>query len=437
MLNDDNKAPLYLFILSLLTYASKCALNLFLAHHLARDIYGDFSVAIRLLSVMVTLTLFGTDIGSQRFFGKFINTGQHTNATAYVAWNFKLLTITFSVAITIALLSSIIMVGLHTLGLNNINNYHLAVYSLWLVPLAAIVSLLSSYLLFSEHLYLATILSKALKYSVQLVLFLSSIFFLQPVLSNLNIALILLITFLSLLVIAMVSFNQEIASILQLGLQQAHQTSLDQNWLKTSGHLIANTLLVGLLAAIDLLIIEMFGFNEVMVGDYAAILTIVGILWVIPTGILQGLKPQFSTLLSTPEGIQLLEKKLIDTNRITIGACIFLGTGIILFAKKLLGLFGPDYTHASTALIIMATGVTLSCIGRIITTVLVYGGYEKLVVRWTTICILILVGFGIPSTYYFGTNGIATVSAFVLILRPAALLRPCYRQLKLRCLRIN
>src|SRR5690348_17012405 len=93
----------FLFFLTVLGYLTKFALNLFLAHHLTPARYGDYSVAIKLLDILVLVTLFGTNIGASRFLAKYLQYNSTHSAANYIAWNIKLVSVTFSIMLIVSL----------------------------------------------------------------------------------------------------------------------------------------------------------------------------------------------------------------------------------------------------------------------------------------------------------------------------------------------
>ncbi|KTD12028.1 hypothetical protein Lgra_1486 [Legionella gratiana] len=434
-MNKEARVVLVLLLISLVTYASKYSLNVFMTHHLAKSIYGDFSIAIKLLTIMTALSLLGTDISSKRFLGKYINLNQKADAIEYVAWNLRLISVTFFISLLIALASTLLMILLHHFRVKHINDYHLAVYVLWLIPFSALLSLLSSYLIVVDRIYLSTLLTEFLKYLLQVLLFISVVLFVEPILTNFYIVSVLLITFILLLTLSLFSLNQDILELFKYGFHKVRKTPLTKmDWLKTSVRLITNNILFVIVSALDLLIVEVFGSNETMVGDYAAILTIIGFLWLIPTTALQALKSKLSFLLESEMGKKELQCKINSTMMIIIPTTILAGSTIVLFSKNILGHFGPDYVNASPALIILTFGVMMSCFGRIAPVILIFGGYEQLVLRWTIFELTFMIFVAIPATYYFNIIGTASATALLLTVKPAILISIVRKKFGLRVL---
>jgi O-antigen/teichoic acid export membrane protein len=72
-MNKEIKIPLVLLGLNTSSYLINYSLNVILARHLSAHIYGDYSVAIKVLTIMVELALFGTQVGTKRFLAKYLD----------------------------------------------------------------------------------------------------------------------------------------------------------------------------------------------------------------------------------------------------------------------------------------------------------------------------------------------------------------------------
>ena len=66
------KSALELFLYSFIGFFIQFALGIFLARHLTESLYGDYNIAIKILAILVTLSLYGTNAGANRFLAKYI-----------------------------------------------------------------------------------------------------------------------------------------------------------------------------------------------------------------------------------------------------------------------------------------------------------------------------------------------------------------------------
>ncbi|WP_133129707.1 polysaccharide biosynthesis C-terminal domain-containing protein [Legionella yabuuchiae] len=436
-MKTEVKMSYLLFVLAFFGYALKFGLNIFLARHLTASLYGDYSVAIKLLTILITLSLFGTNIGANRFFVKYLQSDDKEMATNYLAWNVKLLGFTFLITFFIALLAFGIMLLLHYFNIKDINQYHLATYTLWLVPFAAIAKLLSSFLLSGNRILLSMLYNNPFKYLIEIVLFALVVIFIDPELNNTSIVIVLFVSFVLISIISNFSMNEEILQLLRLGIKKYKNINLSQmEWLQTSSRLISNNIIFAVTCSIDLIAVELFSSNEAHVGYYAAILTIISLLWLVPGSVYQGLKPQFTILLNDELGHQELQQKLNMTNLIAFILIVVLMLLIIFFGKSILAYFGPQYVQVYSELIVLIVATACSCLARIAPSLLVYAGYESIVLRWSIIELGLMVVLTMPATYWFDIKGTAFATAFVLILKPFFTILIARKKLGLRPLSI-
>ncbi|WP_131764305.1 oligosaccharide flippase family protein [Legionella drozanskii] len=375
-----------LFVLAVLGYILKILLNLFLARHLPASVYGDYSVAIRVLTILVTLALFGTNIGANRFFAKYLHLNEKTTATSYLAWNIKLLTVTFLIVFILAITSFGVMLTLHHLKIQDLNQYYLVAYVLWLVPFSAIATLMASFVLTSNRILLSSFYKSPLIYLVELTLFSLVVWYIDPGLNNLSIVFVLFLSFVLIIMISTLSINEEILILFRQGFKNLVGTSLSQReWLKTSSSLIANNIVFTVSCTLDLFAVKLFSISETHAGYYAAALSIASILWLIPTNAYQGLKYRLAVLLTREDGREELQYRLNKINALVISLVLVLIFLIAFFAKSLLYYFGPDYVKAEQELIILSIASGIACIGHVAPVLLVFAGYENKVLKWSII----------------------------------------------------
>ncbi|KTD46316.1 oligosaccharide flippase family protein [Legionella quateirensis] len=422
----------FLFILAVLGYLTKYALNLFLAHHLTPIRYGEYSVAIKLLDILVLITLFGTNVGASRFLAEYLELNSLRSAVDYIAWNIKLISVTFSIMLFISIIALILMSSLHYLGIHDISRYHLFVYILCVVPIAAIPALLQSFLLCSQHIYSPTILSQIVLYALQLLIFGIISFFVIHPLDSITIATVILISFLLVTFITVLTMNTELWSIVILGIKKINHTEiLNPAWIKASSRWIINTLIFQLISILDLIIVYVVGKNKLYVGYYAAVLTIIYLIWLLPATLYQGIKPKISNLLSSESGRLELQSLLNKTNAVVIFILLVLSGLIIYFSTNLLSFFGPTYVAAKSALIILTFGACLGACTKIATLLLIYADFESTVVKIRGTQLVLMFVLVIPATYFYNITGTATATAIVMCVAPVVSIWIVHTKLRL------
>ncbi len=65
---------LVLLLLTFATYGLKYVVNLLFAKNMPPEVYGDLSLALRLLAIAAALTLLGTGTSAKRFLAKYLQT---------------------------------------------------------------------------------------------------------------------------------------------------------------------------------------------------------------------------------------------------------------------------------------------------------------------------------------------------------------------------
>ncbi len=422
-----------LFCLVVVSYFIKYGLNVFLARHLTADVYGDFSLAIRILAIFITLSLFGTNVSAYRFLSKYLQSDNKLTAANYIAWNIKLISVTFLISFVLALVSFVLILTLHFLGINDINQYHLTIYMLWITPFAAVSVLLKEFLFCSNSIFLPTIYSNVLLNVILLMLFMVITLFFKRELDNLTIVTVLFIGYVSVSFLLLLLVNNDFLLMLKSGLKQLSTVPItNTKWLQTSSRLISNNIIFMMIGVLDLVMVNVFSKNTLNVGHYAAVLTITSIVALIPNNLYVGLKAKISSLSSSERGRIELQKELDKVNPIVIVIIAVLGALIICFSKTLLSHFGPSYIIANCALITLTIGVCISSATRIAPMLLSYTGFEKELLVLTISELVIMLILVAPATYYFDITGAATATAFVMCIKPLATVYLVRNRLSLR-----
>lgn len=415
MMTKDMKNFYVLFILSIIAYVVTYSLNVFLARHLPADLYGEYSLALRVLNFFVALALFGTNMETQRSLSKFLQLHKSATAMDYVAWNFKLISIAFLLIFTLAILSFLLMVVFHIYGIRQINQYHLSIYMLWITPIAALSSLMASYLMSCKQVVLASTILNLFPRLLQLVFFMVIVLFLNVHLDNMAILITIFLSFLLLSFLALCSMNKEILQMVFSGVRQLGKTRINTDWLRASLRLMGNHLIITLITLMDLTIVTIFVQNKAHVGYYAAILTITFSISFIPNAVYQTLKPDLSTLLSSSSGRIELQQRLNKLNFLNVFCIIALGTSIIFYSKTLLLHFGPAYLVAQVALIFRTVAACIEAICRMSIQILINAGLDRILLNFRFATLLLTLLCMIPATYYFDITGTSIASSIILL----------------------
>ena len=166
-------------IIFIASYFIQCALNIFLANHFSPEYYGEFNIAYRVLLLCATLTLLGTSISLFRFFSPLQQNNDSAAMKNFLRWNFSFVGKAFLICLGIAILLTLSLYALHIFGIKSFYSYHLAVYTLFLVPLCALFCLFSTYMVSVGRSRLSSFLRFCLLFILILIFFSLSLDYLK------------------------------------------------------------------------------------------------------------------------------------------------------------------------------------------------------------------------------------------------------------------
>ncbi|HLB58086.1 MAG TPA: hypothetical protein VJL60_04660 [Gammaproteobacteria bacterium] len=407
---------------SILAFCLKYLITVFLANHLSPGLFGDVSIALRALGIFSSLVLLGTTASSKRFLSHYIEINDSLNAKAYILWNFRLFATTSIICLLVAIISTSVFLLLDYLKIFSIDNYHIAFYTLWITPIASLGILITNYLSCDKHAIAGYTFANVGKYTSLLVFLLFVIVFFHRGLTSFNFLFILFLALLALFFVEFL-FLLKKTSLISVALAKTTATVSNETkreWLYSSYRLIVTNLIFLIVCFLDLFILEIFSAQENDVGYYSAALTIASILWVIPDGVFQFLKPKMTGYLKTPEGKIKLQKKLNRINLIVFLVATVAAVVLIVFGNIFLLHFGKAYSVAHTALTLVVLGNYIGIMQKSPTFLLIYSGQEHLILRISIVQIILLLVTGIPLAYFYNLNGmaVATAVSFCLIFFP-------------------
>ena len=154
------------------------------------------------------------------------------------------------------------------------------------------------------------------------------------------------------------------------------QTHSKVKWRKTSFTLGLSGAAYLAILIIDILIVELVLPNEKYVGEYAAILTIVNIIFIAGNQMTRFIKVRIPELLQTKNKLQQQINALNTTLVFITGLITIL---IISFSYSLLDMFGADYHQAQIALVILSLAYFIRSLALIPTALLAYSDNENII----------------------------------------------------------
>ena len=430
-----NKTMIYMLLLGVFGFASQYIFKVILTHYLTPSLFGDFNLALRVLTILTALSLLGTNISSMRFLSDYLHLRQDERVGHYIKWNIRIIRISFVICVVTAIVSYTSMYLLHIWNIKDIRSYHLSVYMLWLAPLASTLSLLNTYLLCANYPVNYAIVANSSNFS-------SMIFFLVLValykveeIDSLLLIIVLASGFF-LLILLDVYFIMKNAPYLfghiLHSISIKKPAKIDPDWHSVSIRLAINGLLIVFLYSLDIIILKLISPYPGSAGLYAATLTIAGSLFVIPRYIYSPIKAAVARFIATAEGRQFLEQTLKKSNQLLFGITIFLALIILIYSKSLLHHFGAGYVQADTALKILVVGFVVDAFAQPARAVLPYAGQETALLLFNGLTLLIAVVLGAILTYFYDMTGIAIATTLIYTFRMVTLHWIAYHRAKIK-----
>lgn len=431
-----NKVIFYIIIFAIFGYISSYAFNMILARYLTPRLLGEFNIALRVLSVCSSLALLGTATASKRFLSHFLHVHEELNLAHFVQWNMRVIRISFCITISIAVLSYVIMQILHIWHIKDIRTYHLAIYMLWVTPISAMFTLLNSYLLCADAI-LSYKFIQSMKYAVGIILFLMMVFLAKFSVDKIMLILMLILVNLILLLAACFLLKKNTPTLLSdviraLCLRTIPEYVLHADWFPISIRLATHGIMARIIFSIDLILIGIMVPNKDAVGLYAIALTIASVLFVIPQSLYTILKANISDMVEIAEGRKRLQAEFQHLNRLTLGIGLFLSVLILVYSKTLLYYFGMFYLQATPIVNILLFGCMIGSFSFGPISMLIYGGYESLILKISICELIAILLLGSILTYLFGPVGTAVATSTVLVCKTVILHVSVYRQTKIK-----
>ncbi|MDP3561212.1 MAG: oligosaccharide flippase family protein [Legionellaceae bacterium] len=415
-MNKESKFVFVLFTIAVTGYIVQYLLNIYLARNLSAAFYGEYSLAVKVLGIFISLVLFGTDTGAQCFLSRYLAANTQSTAEDYIAWNIKLVSMNLLLARALALILMVAMMGAHFIGLRDISSYPLIIFVLWVTPIAALFKLLSNFLLSTNVVLVSMCFSVIGVFALEFLLFYLFLSVFQMHVSFLTFGVVLCLSYVIIANLMLLYLRHNVITMLLLGIKNIFSTEIIKSeWFKRSSKLILNNILYLIISSMDIFIVKFFAANGAIVGYYGAVLTVSSLVWLVPNYLYQKLKPTISHALTSEAGKKELQLKLDRTNRTVFSIMTIIALGIIFFSAELLNMFGSDYMQGQSALIILTIGIWYAGTNQIAGVMLLYGGFEATVLKVVFLEIVLIVLCTIPATYWYGITGTAAATTLLLI----------------------
>ena len=311
------------------------------------------------------------------------------------------------------MIAVIAMMLLHYSGVHSLHKYHLAVLFQFVSPLVGLISLIALILLAMRATVLANLSTKTIKHLILIPLLFVFFSFVDEKDTNaLGLFFVYLFGVLFWFFITIILLFGKVGFDIKkyFSTSSPKNAILEKEWSLYGRLLLFNSTIYSLTGFLDLLIIEMINYRgERNVGFFAAIFTITGMIWVPILAIRQVLKPVLAI-----KGNDVAKQHSLDLASLLQFGLLFITTLIVtIFAKVLLGHFGPDYVKYSDLLRVAIIGNAVALLPSLCFFDPIYNGYEKVLLVQNYAVIAMTAVIGALGYYYFGLTGI--IWAVILI----------------------
>lgn len=408
-----------LVLIPFLAYGARYIFNIQIAHLLNIELFGDFTLALKTFGIFSAVILLGTGTSAKRFLSAYFKAHDQASSLHYIHWNLRLIS-EFSLIFITALTSlCLTMVLLHVFDIKSIETYHITFYLLFLAPLGALSMLMASYMQCNGNTIFSNIFSQGGQYAVYSLLLWGMSFYYDGNYTNatlwaISLTVLIILNICEALVIALYfprSFLKKIFAF-----KEYRKIPVQPSWQKTAHRLILNQLIFLITCAVDLYAVKFFSHNShIAVGQYSAILTIAGLLWLLSISIYSTLTSSISYLLSN-NNLPALQRMVNHQNLINILMTSIAAFCLVYWGRDLLNTFGPHYaTDTSyTALVIVTLGYYFGSFARASTSLLSYSGHEVYLV-YGSFCELAMITISASVlTYFYGIIGAAIASSLTI-----------------------
>lgn len=338
---------IFTMLVMIIGYVCSYLMNVFLARHLHAAAYGDISVVLNTIAFSVPFALLGTELSTLQFMPNYILEKNWKKFKGYWQWSNRVVCYTFASCIVLGIIIIWIAWKLDQLGIKRFDEYHPAIYSFWLIPLGAYIYLQSA-LLNSFRKYTTSIGILSVGFPLLVIILLTAVSVWQP-------------TFNIYLVLGGIGGGYFIVILLQrlairwvipVKLKNFQAEYSSKLWFDSSLAMMKGSIVYVGLVNINIIILEWLGSIERQVGEYAAIVVIVGLLSIANASMNVVLIPLINVFHNKKDQFQ---KIINSANKIKIIPVCLVYLVILFFGKQLLSHFGEGYVNAYIPLVIIAT----------------------------------------------------------------------------------
>lgn len=379
-------------------YVLQYGVNLLLARNLSTEAYGDISVVLRTLVLLIPIMLLGTGQSLFLFVPELRKYKQIAHLHGLLRWDMSILLRSSLVVSCLAFVVLVVDIALEHFGVKTMYDYHPVIYALWLLPLAAFNLFLAN-LCRSFDNYVFSIVSSYGMLIIAAALFSLVVVFFDNI-SAYHILVILGLGYFSVIMLQLLYFRKDWQTVIKPVSPQYKKPV----WRKLSLELMLDNIFFLAVNTLDLLLLELLGSREHEVALFSVVLVIIAFLRMLS----DASEPFFlnKVQLAVKEARkQELQALLDDNHRFQIPLVSLTMVGLIVFAPYLLSHFGSGYRQAYGILVVMAIAEALLGYAVLVPALLTYSGNDRKLFKVKLISIamlLVISGLLIPWIHIWG-----------------------------------
>jgi len=409
------KKHIVILSLILISYLATYGLNLFLANLLKPRLYGDISIVFQILLFSLPFALLGTELSMMHYLPKYLEEKDYGLASGFLRWNLKTFFITALCIFGLGLIALVItsIVG-NYMGASS-EDFHIVLFSFWLIPLFALIILQSTLLQTLKRYFLA---ASFRGFAVSFMIFLTIMLFLSTfentwvggyrrpfsILMCVGIAYLIIIGFQFYL----------IYQKLPREIYHAKPHYQKKRWLYHSTEMLGSFVGYTALAAIQIVLLEIMSHDEVIVGHFASIIVIGSSIMVFALAVDLFMNPHISSLVEKNK--THLQSMLDIVNIFKLIPAALIGLIVVIFGETLLEHFGKSFVGAYPALIILLFGYLVGLALSSTMPLLVYSGHHMLNFKISIIQIVAIVALSLIFIPLFGIEGAALALSLTILI---------------------
>jgi len=424
VLKQDN---LRYVVIVLIGYVLNYGLHTLLARYLPPHEYGDFSVMLTTLGIIVLIIQFGTGGTILKNLSASLAIKDYAATKSYIFWHSKLITILSIISVIVGFALMVLLFILDTFKYTQLDYLHPITLVFFLAPAAVFLNLCNAILLAKKRTFASLIPDKIFRNI--LIIFVLGIFIAIGAQIGAHDALLAFaVSLILLLIFQLYKLKDFYASVIKTN----SRVTIDNKWRSQSVKFFFVTILNASSYIAGMLLLELFGNDEADVGIYAAIYIIFS---------LMGLFVMVLDKMKYPTIVALYQKKNSQAiqaliNRLLVFKillCMPIYIIIIVFGKNLLGLFNPLFVNGYLALIIMVSAYFFTLFDFMSKGVLSYCNEQTLNTRIRAIEVAYSIIVTAVLVYNYQLSGLAIAFASKLLLFSIVRLYFVRKHLGLKC----